>query len=98
MNEETKTEIKIQVTKHLKEYLAKEIDEKELIEILYIIHNAHKAGDLGLWYRWHNGHPAAITIGDIKRDLTGAHLRNKVHMCECMEATVNDNSLVVNFS
>ena len=98
MNEKTKDKIKVLVTGLFKEYLAKQIDEKLLIDNLYKIHNTHRTGDLGLWYRWHDGHTAAITIGDIKRDLTGAHMRNKVYMCECMEATVNDNSLVVNFS
>lgn len=98
MNEETKAIIKQQVTGLFTEYLAKRIDEKLLIEKLLVIHNRHRKGDLGLWYRWHDGHPAAILLGDIKRDLTGAYVRNRVYMCECMEATVNDNSLVVNFS
>jgi hypothetical protein len=96
MTDLAKSFIKVEVTELLKQFMAKEIDEKELIEKLYIIDNDHKRGDLGLWYRWHDGHPAAIMVGNIKADLHSA--RNRGHLLECIEATINDNSLVVNFS
>lgn len=98
MNEEIKGEIKVKVTNLFKQFMAKQIDEKELVMELHTLTFLYKKGDKSVWFKWHDGHPAAITIGDIKRDLTGAYLRNKIYMCECMEATVNDNSLVVNFS
>lgn len=98
MNKEIKAMVKQQVTGLLKEYMAKHIDEKILIEKLNIINNEHKAGDNSVWFRWHEGHPLAITIGDIKAGLTNSHMHNRLYMCECIEATINDNSLVVNFS
>jgi hypothetical protein len=98
MNEQVKAMIKEQVTNLFKQFMAKEIDEKQLIEKLWVIHNASVIGKKSIWFKWHNGHPAAITVSDIKTGLTNAHMRNRVHMCECIEATINDNSLVVNFS
>jgi len=96
MNEQVKAMIKEQVTKLFKQFMAKEIEEKELIMELHTIAFLYKKGNMGIWFRWHEGHPAAITVFDIKSSL--AHPRNKVYTCECIEATINDNSLVVNFS
>lgn len=96
MTDLAKKFIKEEVTGLLKQFMAKVIDENELIDKLYIIDNDHKRGGKWLWYRWHEGHPAAIMVGNIKADLHSA--RNRGHILECIEATINDNSLVVNFS
>jgi hypothetical protein len=76
--------------------MAKEIDEKELVMELHTLTFLYKKGDKGIWFRWHDSHPAAITVGNIKADLHSA--RNRGYLYECIEATINDNSLVVNFS
>jgi hypothetical protein len=80
----------------LKEFMANKISEEKLLETLYMIHYTYKKGDKYIWYRWHEGHPLAITVGDIKSSLT--QTRNRGYLYECIEATINDNSLVVNFS
>jgi len=96
MNEEVKVMIKQQVTDLFKQFMAKEIDEKQLIEKLRVIHNSSVIGNKRIWFKWHEGHPLAITIGDIKAGLTNP--RKRGCMYAAIEATINDNSLVVNFS
>jgi hypothetical protein len=97
MNDYTKGLIKDGVTTLLKRFMAKEIDENELVMELNTLNFLYKKGDKGIWFKWHEGHPLAITIGDIKAGLNG-NPHNRGYMYECIEATVNDNSLVVNFS
>ena len=98
MNKHIAAEIKIQVTQLLKQFMAKELDEKQLIDALLVIHNAHKEGNKTVWYKWHSAYPLAITIWDIKTGINNVSARKRGFMYECIEATINDNSLVVNFS
>jgi len=98
MNEEVKVMIKQQVTDLFKQFMAKEINEKELITKLKVIHNSSVIGNKSIWFKWHEGHPAAITISDIKKGINNPNMRWRGIMYECIEATINDNSLVVNFS
>jgi hypothetical protein len=95
MTELAKSMIKEEVTELLKQFMAKEIDEQELIDRLNKINNDHKRDGKELWYRWHDEHALPITVDNIKAWLYTSH---RGYLYECIEATVNDNSLVVNFS
>lgn len=98
MNEEIKSEIKVKVTNLFKRFMAKELDEKELVMELHTLNFLYKKGDKNIWFKWHDGHPAAITIGDINAGINNPKMQWRGIMYECIEATINDNSLVVNFS